>query len=122
MPGQNSAGAEGKITFLADGNGDFARALGLSLDLTARGLGIRSQRYAMLVDNGVVQTTQPGNGTGQSRDLERGSPAETALNPFRVIAVYGGVWCPILSVARPRPSHVTETNAPSHEPVAANRT
>lgn len=50
-----SAGANGKITFLADGNGDFARALGLSLDLTARGLGIRSQRYAMIVDNGVVR-------------------------------------------------------------------
>jgi peroxiredoxin len=33
-----SAGADGKISFLADGNGDFARALGLSLDLTARGL------------------------------------------------------------------------------------
>jgi glutaredoxin/glutathione-dependent peroxiredoxin len=38
-----------------DGNGDFARALGLSLDLTARGLGIRSQRYAMIVDDGVVR-------------------------------------------------------------------
>jgi glutaredoxin/glutathione-dependent peroxiredoxin len=50
-----SAGANGKITFLADGNGDFARALGLSLDLTARGLGIRSQRYAMIVDDGVVR-------------------------------------------------------------------
>ena len=50
-----SAGADGKITFLADGNGDFARAVGLSLDLTARGLGIRSQRYAMIVDNGVVR-------------------------------------------------------------------
>jgi glutaredoxin/glutathione-dependent peroxiredoxin len=50
-----SAGADGKISFLADGNGDFARALGLSLDLTARGLGIRSQRYAMIVDNGVVR-------------------------------------------------------------------
>ena len=37
-----------KITFLADGNGDFARALGLSLDLTARGL-------AMIVDDGVVR-------------------------------------------------------------------
>jgi peroxiredoxin len=49
------AGAEGKIIFLADGNGDFARALGLSLDLTARGLGLRSQRYVMLVDNGVVR-------------------------------------------------------------------
>jgi glutaredoxin/glutathione-dependent peroxiredoxin len=50
-----STGAESKLLFLADGNGDFARALGLSLDLTARGLGIRSQRYAMLVDDGVVR-------------------------------------------------------------------
>jgi peroxiredoxin len=50
-----SAGAEGKMLFLADGNGDFARALGLSLDLTPRGLGIRSQRYAMFVDDGVVR-------------------------------------------------------------------
>jgi glutaredoxin/glutathione-dependent peroxiredoxin len=50
-----SAGANSKITFLADGNGDFARALGLSLDLTARGLGIRSQRYAMIIDDGVLQ-------------------------------------------------------------------
>jgi len=50
-----SSGAAGKITFLADGNGDFARALGLSVDLTARGLGIRSQRYAMIVDDGVVR-------------------------------------------------------------------
>jgi peroxiredoxin len=50
-----SAGADGKISFLADGNGDFARALGFSLDLTALGLGIRSQRYAMIVDDGVVR-------------------------------------------------------------------
>ncbi|HEY8031089.1 MAG TPA: peroxiredoxin [Methylocella sp.] len=50
-----STGADGKISFLADGNGDFARALGLSLDLTARGLGIRSRRYAMMVDNRVVR-------------------------------------------------------------------
>ncbi len=50
-----STGAAGKITFLADGNGDFARALGLTFDLTARGLGIRSQRYAMIVDDGVVR-------------------------------------------------------------------
>ncbi|WOJ88222.1 peroxiredoxin [Methylocapsa polymorpha] len=47
--------AETKISFLADGNGDFANALGLSLDLTERGLGVRSQRYAMLVEDGVVR-------------------------------------------------------------------
>lgn len=50
-----AAGAEGKIEFLSDGNGDFAKAIGLSLDATAFGLGLRSQRYVMLVDNGVVR-------------------------------------------------------------------
>lgn len=49
-----SAESAGKVSFLADGNGDFAKALGLTLDLTERGLGIRSQRYAMLVDDGIV--------------------------------------------------------------------
>jgi peroxiredoxin len=49
------AGADGKVIFLADGNGDFARAIGLSLDLAAHGLGLRSQRYAMIVDDGVVR-------------------------------------------------------------------
>ena len=48
-------GAEGKITMLADGSADFAKALGLEIDLTAHGLGVRSKRYAMLVDNGVVK-------------------------------------------------------------------
>ena len=40
---------------LADGSGDFVRALGLELDLSKNGLGIRSKRYSMLVDNGVVK-------------------------------------------------------------------
>ena len=47
-------GIDGQITMLADGSGAFAKALGLELDLTARGLGIRSQRYAMVVENGRV--------------------------------------------------------------------
>ena len=55
---------EGKVRMLADGSGDFARALGLELDLTKGGLGMRSKRYAMLVDNGVVESlsveAQPG--------------------------------------------------------------
>ena len=51
-----ATGGEGTITFLADGSGEFAKALGLSLDLSARGLGLRSQRYSMLVENGVVKT------------------------------------------------------------------
>jgi peroxiredoxin len=48
-------GAEDAITMLADGNGDFAEALGLNIDLSAFGLGTRSQRYAMVVDDGVVE-------------------------------------------------------------------
>lgn len=48
-------GADGDITMLADGNGDFARALGLDVDLAPFGLGTRSQRYAMIVDDGVVK-------------------------------------------------------------------
>jgi peroxiredoxin len=55
---------EGKVRMLADGSGDLVRALGLELDLSKGGLGIRSQRYSMLVDNGVVKSLniekQPG--------------------------------------------------------------
>ncbi len=48
-------GASGKIEMLADGSGDFAKAIGLEIDLSGFGLGLRSKRYAMLVDNGVVK-------------------------------------------------------------------
>ena len=44
------------IEFLADGSGNWAKALGLTADLTERGLGLRSQRYAMVVEDGVVKT------------------------------------------------------------------
>ena len=43
-----------KVMMLADGNGDFTRALGLELDATKFGMGKRSQRFSMVVDNGVV--------------------------------------------------------------------
>lgn len=49
-------GATGKVRMMADGNGELTRALGMELDLTARGIGMRSQRYSMLLDNGVVKT------------------------------------------------------------------
>ncbi len=52
-----------KVMMLADGNGDFTRALGLELDATKFGMGKRSQRYSMVVDNGVVtqiNIEQPG--------------------------------------------------------------
>ena len=48
--------AGGKIRFMADGSAEYTKKLGLTLDLTARGLGLRSNRYSMLVDDGVVKT------------------------------------------------------------------
>jgi len=48
-----SAGAD-KVSMLADGNGDFARALGLELNASAFGMGQRGQRFALVADNGVV--------------------------------------------------------------------
>jgi peroxiredoxin len=44
-----------KVMMLADGNGEFTRALGLEMDASKYGMGKRSQRYSMLVDNGVVK-------------------------------------------------------------------
>jgi peroxiredoxin len=52
---KSASGAEGKIEFLADGNGDFAKALDLTIDASGNGLGLRSKRYAMLVEDGVVK-------------------------------------------------------------------
>jgi len=45
-----------KVRMLADGSADFAKATGLTLDLTGRGMGLRSNRYSMLVRDGVVKT------------------------------------------------------------------
>ncbi len=45
----------GKVRMMADGSAAYAKKLGLELDLTARGMGVRSQRFSMLVDNGVVK-------------------------------------------------------------------
>jgi peroxiredoxin len=53
----------GKVRMMADGSATFTRALGLELDLTARGMGVRSQRYSMLVEDGIVKALhveQPG--------------------------------------------------------------
>ena len=45
-----------KVRMLADGSADYTKALGLPMDLTARGMGMRMQRFSMLVDNGVVKS------------------------------------------------------------------
>ena len=48
--------AAAKVRMMADGSADYTKALGLELDLTARGMGMRCQRFSMLVDDGIVKT------------------------------------------------------------------
>ena len=48
-------GVEGRIRMFADGSADWTRALGMEFDLTARGMGVRSQRYSALIQDGVVK-------------------------------------------------------------------
>ncbi len=58
-----SAGAE-DVTMLADGNGEFAEAVGLTMDVSGFGMGKRGQRYSMIVEDGVVKALnveQPGD-------------------------------------------------------------
>lgn len=58
------SGAEDKVLFLADGNGEFTKAIGMELDASGFGMGLRSKRYAMLVEDRVVNAihleAQPG--------------------------------------------------------------
>jgi len=72
---KKASGADA-IEFLADGSGAFAKTIGLSLDMTERGLGVRSQRYAMLVDDGVVKALNVEDGPGKAEI----SGAENLLN------------------------------------------
>ncbi len=53
---KKSTGADGKVDALADGNGEFAKAIDLAFDGSGNGLGTRSKRYSMLVEDGVVKT------------------------------------------------------------------
>ncbi|MGH6771684.1 MAG: peroxiredoxin [Xanthobacteraceae bacterium] len=55
MDAWKKASAAEKVEFLADGNGEFAKAIDLSFDGSGNGLGTRSRRYSMVVDNGVVK-------------------------------------------------------------------
>ncbi len=61
-----ASNAQDKILFLADGCADFAKALGLELDATGAGLGIRSKRYAMVVKDGVVTALNVEEAPGQA--------------------------------------------------------
>ncbi len=57
-----------RILFLADGNADFTRAAGLEADLSGGGLGVRSKRYSMVVENGVVKALNFETKPGQAED------------------------------------------------------
>ena len=54
----------GKVQMLADGSGDFTRAAGFEFDLSERGLGVRSRRYAMIVEDGTITTLNMEDGGG----------------------------------------------------------
>ena len=72
---KKASGAEGKVEFLADGNGDFAKAIDMTLDGSAGGLGLRSRRYSMLVEDGVVKKLNVEEAPGKAET----SSAETLL-------------------------------------------
>lgn len=59
-------GGEGVITFLADGNAEFAKATGLDVDMSVAGLGIRCRRFSMLVEDGVVKSINMGDAPGKA--------------------------------------------------------
>ncbi len=61
-----SSGGLGKIHFLADWDGAFTKALGLDVDLSGGGLGVRSKRYSMLVEDGVVKSLNVEESPGQA--------------------------------------------------------
>ena len=51
---EKETGGSGKLLYLADGSGEFTKSIGMEIDLGAAGLGVRSKRYAMVVESGVV--------------------------------------------------------------------
>ena len=62
----NSTGGAGKLRFIADWDAAFTKALGMEIDLSAGTLGVRSKRYSMLVDDGVVKTLNVEESPGQA--------------------------------------------------------
>lgn len=70
---RKSSNVMGQVTFIADGNADYTKALGMELDASGAGLGTRSKRYAMLVDNGEVKhlmtEENPGEVSGSGADV-----------------------------------------------------
>lgn len=68
-------GTEGRVTMLGDGNAEFTKKLGLDFDGSGFGMGMRSLRYSMLVENGVVKTLNRETNPGEAK----ASGAETML-------------------------------------------
>jgi len=62
---KKATNADGKVDFLSDGNGEFTNAIGMGFDGSGLGLGTRSKRYSMLVDNGVVKSLNVEDSPGQ---------------------------------------------------------
>ena len=95
-----ASGARDTVTFLADGNGDFAKSIGLQMDGAPSGLGIRSKRYAMLVEDGVVKRRS----MSRTRQEMRWKAARSAFSPI-CSALVGNPRCPLRFVmaARARP-------------------
>ena len=63
---KKSSGVVDEIEFLADGSGAFAKALGLEVDLSGGGLGVRSKRYSMIVEDGVVKALNVEDAPGKA--------------------------------------------------------
>ncbi len=63
---EKETGGTGKIQYLADGTCAFTKAIGMDIDLSAPGLGVRSKRYAMIVDDGVVKSINLEENPGQA--------------------------------------------------------
>jgi len=61
-----SSGGKGKVAFLSDGNAEFAKSIDMDIDLGVAGMGVRSKRYAMVVDNGVVTALNLEENPGQA--------------------------------------------------------
>ena len=75
-----SSGADGKVLMLADGNAAYTKALGLELDASGFGMGTRSQRFAMVVKDGVVQKIMVEPSAGQCTVSGGPSVLESPLN------------------------------------------
>jgi peroxiredoxin len=60
-----------KVIMLADGSAEFTKAAGLELDLVDRGMGVRCQRFSMIVDNGVIQSINIDEGTFDKTSAEQ---------------------------------------------------